>query len=410
MSETRTCASLSRSHASASFHQTWHAPYLPGEEGAILVLKLTQAGPTETGGWRSEDVGWVALPLEDLGEQHVQLHALPLPGSASEARNPRSSPLSAWVHCELLLGVTGSHAAFVREHTHLQLQRAGSFLAAMKSAGAGAAAGLARATSKMFNPMASPRRSTFTPSVLPDATRDVLQRAKPLDAYSLDAILRFEPAPSDKGADRGRLGELLRAAAAAAAQAEPDLALRGYATAFAVTRSAPLLLLAANMLFKLGALDEAARALEHLAAEPSLSAEQRSDLLAKQEQVAKARAAPKGAVGSTKILDDDDDAGAAGGKLQRRASMRHQLMDRKVQQLLAGSPAAGEPSAPKTPHPAAGYAPAAADADAEEEGGRKRTSTFVGQVHPARCCNNSRDAHLGTRTEPWRIMRALTLL
>ena len=235
------------------------------------MLKLTQAGPTETGGWRSEDVGWVALPLEDLGEQHVQLHALPLPGSASEARNPRSSPLSAWVHCELLLGVTGSHAAFVREHTHLQLQRAGSFLAAMKSAGAGAAAGLARATSKMFNPMASPRRSSFTPSVLPDATRDVLQRAKPLDAYSLDAILRFEPAPSDKGADRGRLGELLRAAAAAAAQAEPDLALRGYATArgHALGAAPPL---AANMLFKLGALDEAARALEHLAAE-LLSAE-----------------------------------------------------------------------------------------------------------------------------------------
>ena len=37
------------------------------------------------------------------------MHALPLPKSAAEARAPRSEPTSAWLHCCLDLGVTGTY-------------------------------------------------------------------------------------------------------------------------------------------------------------------------------------------------------------------------------------------------------------------------------------------------------------
>ena len=54
-------------------------------------------------------------------QQHLQLHAPPLPATASEARSPRSSPLGAWLHCELSLGVTGSYTAFSRRHPSLAI-------------------------------------------------------------------------------------------------------------------------------------------------------------------------------------------------------------------------------------------------------------------------------------------------
>ena len=62
-----------------------------------------------------ETVGWAGVTLSSLGEHHLQLHAPPLPGSVSEARAPRTPPLECFLHCELGLGVTGSHARFVEQ-------------------------------------------------------------------------------------------------------------------------------------------------------------------------------------------------------------------------------------------------------------------------------------------------------
>ena len=67
---------------------TWSAPYLPGEEGALMLLKVL--GTKEADAKEAPLVGWVALPLEGMGEQHLQLHAPPLPLSAAEARAPKT--------------------------------------------------------------------------------------------------------------------------------------------------------------------------------------------------------------------------------------------------------------------------------------------------------------------------------
>ncbi|EOD32243.1 hypothetical protein EMIHUDRAFT_449578 [Emiliania huxleyi CCMP1516] len=95
--------------------RTWSAAYLQGEEGAMLLIKLVRA----TGGGEDEVLSWVALPLDEVGDHHLQMHAPPLPKSAAEARAPRSEPTSAWLHCCLDLGVTGTYAAFASRHPDL---------------------------------------------------------------------------------------------------------------------------------------------------------------------------------------------------------------------------------------------------------------------------------------------------
>ena len=102
--------------------------YLHGEEGALLLLKLQQAGGQVGGAVAT--LGWVAVPLEEALDESralgspLQLHAPPLPLAAAEARSPRTPPLGAWVHFEISVGVTGSHARFLERHPSLAIRKA----------------------------------------------------------------------------------------------------------------------------------------------------------------------------------------------------------------------------------------------------------------------------------------------
>ena len=90
---------------------------------------------------------------------------------------------------------------------------------------------------------------------------------------------------------------------------------------------------------RLGRLNDADAALEHLAGEPSLSADQRGLLLNRKEQIAHARYAADGA---------PDDTVAP---LRKRASMRHQAMDRRVLLGLQGPAAPVAVAASTSQHP-----------------------------------------------------------
>lgn len=82
------------------FVTTWSAPFLPGEEGALLLVALLHCS-TEGEGAGEEVIGWVALPLDELGELHAQLQPPPLPLSSAEARNPQArgkEPLEVRLH------------------------------------------------------------------------------------------------------------------------------------------------------------------------------------------------------------------------------------------------------------------------------------------------------------------------
>ena len=115
-------------------------------------------------------------------------------------------------------------------------------------------AGVQRQASKQFRPTLAPGKSAGNLGSLPDEVQEVLGEL-PMAPTSLAAILALSPpesTPSDAMEQRSMLVQLIGAAAKAAAHGEPELALRGYCAAFAVSRNAPLLLLAANMLFKMG--------------------------------------------------------------------------------------------------------------------------------------------------------------
>ena len=326
--EMRTSAPVGHGSTAAWFQQTWHAPYLPGEEGALLVLKL-MGGPTG-----SELQGWVALPIENVGEQHIQLHAPPLPSSSAEARAARSEPLPAWVHCELARGVTGSHAKFVEAHPNLVLRQTPT-TSRLQDATGPAAKKLARHSTAVFQPtIGSP---TFQPQrgrVLSEEQVETLADL-PAPPMSLEGMLAMSPpssAPSGEPELRGYLVRVLTATSAAATHGKPALALRGYAVAFSLSRTSSYLLAAANMLIKMGELDQAAAMLQHLAAnDAGLSADQKSILSAKQEQVCAAQA-DGGA--------EDHGAGVARRRarlLNKRASTAHLLMDRQaLDQLQSG--------------------------------------------------------------------------
>ena len=160
----------------------------------------------------------------------------------------------------------------------------------------------------------------------------------------------------------------LTAASEAATHGEPALALHGYVAAFTLSRASPYLLAAANMLFKLGELDHAAAYLTYLAAaDEGLSSDQRSVLLARQEQLASARA-------EQEALRTPAAGAPRRGLGSKRASVKHQLMDRQLLQNLQQpptpatqppAPLAGQPS-PRTPN-AAQLTRAASSKDVPEE-------------------------------------------
>ena len=168
-------------------------------------------------------------------------------------------------------------------------------------------------------------------SPLPDEAAATLRRLRDDAPRTLEKILALEPPPlaptATPTARHDRLVALVGAAAEAASHGEPELALRGYTAAFALSRSSALLLSAGGMLYRLGALDEAHAVFSHLLDEPSLSADQRTVLLSKLEQTAAARAARADAPAAPPPTPD------------RRASMRHQEVDRQMlRQLRADAP------------------------------------------------------------------------
>ena len=123
---------------------------------------------------------------------------------------------------------------------------------------------------------------------------------------------------------------LAEAAAVAAAAGECELALRGYAAAFRQSGGGALLLGAANMLLKLGHHDAAEAAYTFLHGQPSLTANQKSLLVSKAEEL-KARRAKEAA---------QPEAGppqtpATGARADRRASAKHMALDAEVLNSLS---------------------------------------------------------------------------
>ena len=298
-----------------------------------------------TGGASGNDLmGWVALPIESAGEQHVQLHAPPLPLSSAEARNPRSDGVGAWVHCTIGRGVTGSHAKFAKANPSVVVQR---------SAAAAAASGLVDLVSNVgstlmrqptklfrasFSPFLSPRGQS---SSLAAAHLDALS-ALPYAPSSLEAALEMTPpysTPTEDGAKRNFLVGTLTSASEAAMHGEPELALRGYCTAFTITRGPSMLLVAANMLYKMGQLARADEILKYLeeGGGEGLTADQRSMVLAKREQVqaAIADAQEEEKAPSTPAAAADKPRPM---RINKRASIRHQVMDRQMLAELTGDP------------------------------------------------------------------------
>ena len=316
---------------------TWSAPYLPGEEGALMLLKVL--GTKEADAKEAPLVGWVALPLEGMGEQHLQLHAPPLPLSAAEARAPKTDALEAWLHCDLSLGVTGAFAT-VADAIRAD-RRAAAAVAAPPPVAVGGGADfepppLKKRITLSFKPSlsrgksvsgggatprllqgggggglksprgaaATPRRGSVegkkpatpatraavppTPSTpapppptLSAAHHDLLTALPAVDAAPPDPEL----SPEGAAERRGKVVDLAQAAAAAAQSGDSELALRGYAAAFALTGSLSFLLGAANMLLLRNKLDEAAAAYGRIQAAPALTADQNSYVLAKLDEL-----------------------------------------------------------------------------------------------------------------------------
>jgi hypothetical protein len=200
------------------WYRTWSAAYLPGEEGAVLLIKLLRtagspktttqpASPTRASLSASpaagappaavadEVVGWVALPLEEIGEHHLQMRAPPLPTSLADARAPSSAPTSAWLHCELALGVTGSLAAFATRHSDLaRVAGVATAGVATRVSGTGDSPMLEKKESVLFIPSFGCRSSTV--SALSCARTNPASSASPPSARVTGA----SPGASDRRA------------------------------------------------------------------------------------------------------------------------------------------------------------------------------------------------------------------
>jgi len=324
--------SASMDHSSTLWwHSTWSAPYLPGEEGALLLVSLVQ-----TGSGVDEIVGWAAQPCDELGEIHAQLYPAPLPSSLSEAKYPRSEPLEAWLHGELSLALTGSHAAYLQRHPDAVRQESPS-PPPQDSKG-----GVFRRGSIIFSPFLSPRRrsthvgppspvrpnkatdklSTSSPS--PKSANTALNRAiavledLPEPPKTLAALLAVELG-LEEILPRDRLITIVSAAAEAAKGAQPLLALRGYSFAFTQSGHAAMLLSIGNMHLKLHNLDAATEVYQYLdSGGIALTADQRTVLVDKigelQEQRRISQAGPQG-------------LSSPRPEYMKRASVRHQIMD-----------------------------------------------------------------------------------
>ena len=170
--------------------------------------------------------------------------------------------------------------------------------------------------------------------------------ARAIQAASYAALVELQPpdsTPAHAPERRAYLVELLRAAAEAAKAGESELALRGFATAFAVSRASPLLLLAANILLKIGSaesLSAAEQTYEALRHESGLSPDQAALLPYKLELVR--RMARERLVAGVELMTPE--------MMCRTTSICHQLIDRAVLKELAGSAGWAE----STPDPAQG--------------------------------------------------------
>ena len=170
--------------------------------------------------------------------------------------------------------------------------------------------------------------------------------ARAIQAASYAALVELQPpdsTPAHAPERRAYLVELLRAAAEAAKAGESELALRGFATAFAVSRASPLLLLAANILLKIGSaesLSAAEQTYEALRHESGLSPDQAALLPYKLELVR--RMARERLVAGEELMTPE--------MMCRTTSICHQLIDRAVLKELAGSAGWAE----STPDPAQG--------------------------------------------------------
>jgi len=208
-----------------------------------------------------------------------------------------------------------------------------------------AAKRLARQSTAVFQPtISSPTFQPLRGRVISDENIETLTDL-PAPPMSLEGMLAMAPpssAPSEDPELRSYLVRILSATSAAATHGKPALALRGYAVAFSLSHKSSYLLAAANMLFKMGELEQAAAMLGHLAAnDAGLSADHKSILSAKQEQVSAAQA------------DGGEAQGAERRRarlLNKRASTSHLLMDRQaldqLQSEAGQSEGAGTPTSP----------------------------------------------------------------
>ena len=119
------------------------------------------------------------------------------------------------------------------------------------------------------------------PPTLSAAHHDLLTALPAVDAAPPDPEL----SPEGAAERSGKVVDLAQAAAAAAQSGDSELALRGYAAAFALTGSLSFLLGAANMLLLRNKLDEAAAAYGRIQAAPALTADQNSYVLAKLDEL-----------------------------------------------------------------------------------------------------------------------------
>ena len=317
----------------------------------LRAARWTTAASSKLSKGGERQIGWVALSANATGAHHLQLHAPPLPKSASEAKSSQSELLDAWIHCELSVGVTGS----IARYQALQQSRANAF-----SVGAASRAkrGLHRKASVLFDPLNRPMAPQGTDEyIAPDGILSAISSASTVVgtvavtavtagvsavASAVGAIGRAAsfvapaaappaaaaPAPGGGGGEgdgltsdqrtllsalappkvRGKLPPrkwgkqpsreevhaLLSAASAAAGASEYELALRGYMRAFEVSRATPLLLSAANMHIRLGELDAAAAFCSTLHEQAGLSAEHKAVLARKDNEIAAARTGQKG--------------------------------------------------------------------------------------------------------------------
>ena len=193
---------------------SWSAVMLPGEEAAMLLLQLVHPESSAKGGERQ--IGWVALSANATGAHHLQLHAPPLPKSASEAKSSQSELLDAWIHCELSVGVTGS----IARYQALQQSRANAF-----SVGAASRAkrGLHRKASVLFDPLNRPMAPQGTDEyIAPDGILSAISSASTVvGTVAVTAVTAGVSAVASAVGAIGRAATFVAPAAAPPAAAAP---------------------------------------------------------------------------------------------------------------------------------------------------------------------------------------------